>query len=482
MDPDIAPRLATLVLGKIKNLKSDFAADEKKNDKESVVENGQAVSVVDTTTTATEIESPEKEQSKPKRRPPVAPSLLMNPTFFNNPRIRETSMPAANGHFSARLVLVIAFSYSLDLSLICFLFLFASSDPCRALAKFYSAIGNDAFVSSINAASSSQRDSQQQDARTNRNEQTAGMGSIFRSGWGEFLRPKVVKQSGSSSSAADEVQDEVMFQGGSGQFALGYTLFPANASTVDESNGSGVKEISQERVTAMAKRFNVSEDEIRAYMARKHGTPTSPMSPSSSSKATPTTSASFSTPIMSKNNNTITTTTTTSNSSKSPQPINQTPTSNTLDSSSNNNVASGTSSGKKKTTLFHRTVRKLFKGKSSDNDDAGTSSSCVPTSDALNAVVSSPQLIRKAMISSMMTMSGKDAVSRDENKQAGEWVTFGHGGVGGSIALCSVRPDGRTVAIAVTLNRLSFDPSNTSGRLVAHVYKKYGISVPNNFR
>ena len=87
MDPDISPRLATLVLGKIKSLKNDFYYLDKKDD------NGK------TTTTQ---EAQEKEPLMPKRRPHVAPSLLMNPTFFNNPRIRETSMPAANGHFSAR--------------------------------------------------------------------------------------------------------------------------------------------------------------------------------------------------------------------------------------------------------------------------------------------------------------------------------------------------------------------------------------------
>lgn len=36
------------------------------------------------------------------KRPHSGPSLLLNPTFFNNPRIREASIPAANGHFSAR--------------------------------------------------------------------------------------------------------------------------------------------------------------------------------------------------------------------------------------------------------------------------------------------------------------------------------------------------------------------------------------------
>jgi len=36
------------------------------------------------------------------RRPVTSPSLLMNPTFFNNLRVRAASIPAANGHFSAR--------------------------------------------------------------------------------------------------------------------------------------------------------------------------------------------------------------------------------------------------------------------------------------------------------------------------------------------------------------------------------------------
>lgn len=36
-----------------------------------------------------------------RRRPPGAVSLLMNPTFFNNPKIRAASIPSANGHYSA---------------------------------------------------------------------------------------------------------------------------------------------------------------------------------------------------------------------------------------------------------------------------------------------------------------------------------------------------------------------------------------------
>jgi len=33
----------------------------------------------------------------PRRRPVEGGMLLLNPTFFNNPRIREASIPAANG-------------------------------------------------------------------------------------------------------------------------------------------------------------------------------------------------------------------------------------------------------------------------------------------------------------------------------------------------------------------------------------------------
>ena len=36
-----------------------------------------------------------------RKRPPGAASLLMNPTYFNNPKIRAASIPSANGHYSA---------------------------------------------------------------------------------------------------------------------------------------------------------------------------------------------------------------------------------------------------------------------------------------------------------------------------------------------------------------------------------------------
>jgi hypothetical protein len=36
------------------------------------------------------------------KRPNIKPSLLLNPTFFNNPRIRMSSIPSANGFCSAQ--------------------------------------------------------------------------------------------------------------------------------------------------------------------------------------------------------------------------------------------------------------------------------------------------------------------------------------------------------------------------------------------
>ena len=41
------------------------------------------------------------QQSQSSRRPASNPSLLLNPTFFNSERIRASSIPSANGHFSA---------------------------------------------------------------------------------------------------------------------------------------------------------------------------------------------------------------------------------------------------------------------------------------------------------------------------------------------------------------------------------------------
>jgi len=69
-------RLATLVLSKSQQFMTEPPPEASKARKAKADENAQ--------------------------RPHTGPSLLLNPTFFNNPRIREASIPAANGHFSAR--------------------------------------------------------------------------------------------------------------------------------------------------------------------------------------------------------------------------------------------------------------------------------------------------------------------------------------------------------------------------------------------
>jgi len=97
-----AHRLATLVLMKEQPHQQPSAATQESS-------STQAIAGEESPTT----DSEEAVGSESQRRPLQAPSLLMNPTFFNNPRIREAVLPAANGHFSA-----------------------------RALAKFYSALLN----------------------------------------------------------------------------------------------------------------------------------------------------------------------------------------------------------------------------------------------------------------------------------------------------------------------------------------------------
>ena len=50
-------------------------------------------------------------------------------------------------------------------------------------------------------------------------------------------------------------------------------------------------------------------------------------------------------------------------------------------------------------------------------------------------------------------------------------------GLGGSIALC--RPDPkRNIALAITVNRLTFDNSKVTGAIVRAIYKKLDIPVP----
>ena len=368
-DPALTPRLSTLVLGALKSLKGDFVegADKDKDDKPvskadaPVVEEKEEAAETDELV-GSNAAAPAAAASN-KRRPPMAPSLLMNPTFFNNPRIREASIPAANGHFSA-----------------------------RALAKFYAAIAQDAFVPANGARRS------------------GGLPSVFsRPGWGEFLRPKA------AAGPAAEVEGEVMFQGGSGSFGLGYTLFPATNS----SGSSGGAEMSPEKVAAMAKRFNVSEDDVRAHFARRAGKAVA--SPSPSTPGTPGTPGE-------------------------------------KDGSGRKGVS----------TLFHKAAQ-LF-SKSPGNEGPAAAPPCVPSAAQLSAVVAAPQALRKSLIHAIT------------GRASGTWVSFGHGGVGGSMALVAVRAeDGKTFSIAVTLNRLSFVPSKTSGRIVGHIYRQLGLPVPDNF-
>ena len=50
-------------------------------------------------------------------------------------------------------------------------------------------------------------------------------------------------------------------------------------------------------------------------------------------------------------------------------------------------------------------------------------------------------------------------------------------GIGGSVAFC--RPDSkRKLAVAVTLNRLAFDNSRTTGEIVREIFKKLNEPVP----
>ena len=215
-----------------------------------------------------------------------------------------------------------------------------------------------------------------------------------------------------------------MFQGGSGSFALGYTLFPATASSSSSSSGGGGggEGMSPEKITAMAKRFNVSEDDVRAHLARRSGK--APAATPEKGSGTP--------------------------------------------GSPREKDGDGSGSGKKGASLFQK-VSSFF-GKSPGAEGGADAPPCVPSAAQLSAVVAAPQAIRKSVIHALT------------GRANGTWVTFGHGGVGGSMALCSVRAeDGKVFSIAVTLNRLSFVPSKTSGRIVNHIYRQIGLPVPDNF-
>ena len=105
------------------------------------------------------------------RRPVEGGMLLMNPTFFNNPRIRQASIPAANGHFSA-----------------------------RALARFYWAMCDSStdglFMNPLNQG---------------------GGGGAEVGGWEQYGRKEQV---------GPKVDGEAMLQGGSSWFRLGLAIYP----------------------------------------------------------------------------------------------------------------------------------------------------------------------------------------------------------------------------------------------------------------
>ena len=54
-------------------------------------------------------------------------------------------------------------------------------------------------------------------------------------------------------------------------------------------------------------------------------------------------------------------------------------------------------------------------------------------------------------------------------------TVFGHGGLGGSVALADTAAG---VAVAVTLNRLAWDTDATTGRIIRAVYAGLGLPVP----
>jgi CubicO group peptidase (beta-lactamase class C family) len=58
-------------------------------------------------------------------------------------------------------------------------------------------------------------------------------------------------------------------------------------------------------------------------------------------------------------------------------------------------------------------------------------------------------------------------------------VMIGHGGVGGSIALCDPATG---TSVAVTLNRLSMDSSPTSGAILRLIFEQLNLPCPSVFK
>ena len=157
-DPTISSRLSTLVLATLPPSTSEGSrSTERSTQKEDLSEKSTISS----------------------RRRPTGPSIFMNPTFFNDPRIREAAIPAANGHFSA-----------------------------RALAKFYHAIATDAFPGDAESGDRSNA-------------------PVFsRKGWARSLL-----ETGENGYAT--IADEAMLQGGNGSFSYGYYIFPLQSKSAE---------------------------------------------------------------------------------------------------------------------------------------------------------------------------------------------------------------------------------------------------------
>ena len=133
------------------------------------------------------------------RRPPGAPTILMNPTFFNNPRIRRASIPAANGHFSA-----------------------------RGLAYFYNALLPSYDSSTVTTTSNKKKlfGSKGLDIFTIKNNKSSN--TLIQSS-SELNNDTPVEFSSITGN-------ESLLQGEQGRFRLGFQIYPSSSITTTNSN------------------------------------------------------------------------------------------------------------------------------------------------------------------------------------------------------------------------------------------------------
>jgi len=181
-------RIATLVLKKQKMDMTKAAAAAGGGGGAAAAEGGAAAPVAAAADTAST-----------RRRPASSPSLVMNPTFFNTPRIQQASIPAANGFFSA-----------------------------RALARFYNALLPLSSSSSSSSSTSlllGDEDLVTYFARLEEQQSVQHSGFSFSS-------------SSSSSSSSSTTQREALLQGNEGSFHYGFQTFATNSSSSDSSSKS----------------------------------------------------------------------------------------------------------------------------------------------------------------------------------------------------------------------------------------------------